>query len=111
MHGGVAKDDLKHENVAAVNKGCENLKRHIENMNQFGVPVVVAINKFITDTDAEVQEVMKAAESMGTRRFFARIGPRAVRAPKHSLSIVVELSTPAKRALQAALSRRHDPAR
>lgn len=69
MHGGVAKDDLKNENAAAVAKGCDNLKRHIENTNKFGVPVVVAINKFITDKEAEVQEVMKAAESMGTRAF------------------------------------------
>jgi formate--tetrahydrofolate ligase len=69
MHGGVAKEDLKGENVAAVAKGCENLKRHIENVNKFGVPAVVAINRFITDTDAEVQEVMRAAESMGTRAF------------------------------------------
>jgi formate--tetrahydrofolate ligase len=69
MHGGVAKDDLKHENAAAVAKGCDNLKRHIENVNKFGVPAVVAVNKFITDTEAEVQEVMKAAESMGTKAF------------------------------------------
>ena len=69
MHGGVAKDDLKAENAAAVAKGCENLKRHIENVNKFGVPAVVAVNKFITDTDAEVAEVQKAAESMGTKAF------------------------------------------
>ncbi|MBN9022991.1 MAG: formate--tetrahydrofolate ligase [Rhizobiales bacterium] len=69
MHGGVAKDDLKSENVAAVAKGCENLTRHIENVNKFGVPAVVAVNRFITDTDAEIQEVMKAAARMGTRAF------------------------------------------
>lgn len=69
MHGGVAKDDLKTENPAAVEKGCSNLKRHIENLNKFGLPVVVAINKFITDTDAEVAVVTKAAESMGARAF------------------------------------------
>ena len=69
MHGGVAKDDLKNENAAAVAKGCDNLKRHIENVNKFGVPAVVAINKFITDTDAEILEVQKAAESMGTKAF------------------------------------------
>ncbi len=69
MHGGVAKDDLKHENAAAVAKGCDNLKRHIANMAKFGVPAVVAINKFITDTDAEIAEVMKAAESCGTKAF------------------------------------------
>ncbi|MFA5949826.1 MAG: formate--tetrahydrofolate ligase [Hyphomicrobium sp.] len=69
MHGGVTKENLKNENVLAVNKGCENLKRHIENVNKFGVPAVVAINRFITDTDAEVQEVMRAAENMGARAF------------------------------------------
>ena len=69
MHGGVAKDDLKHENVSAVTKGCDNLKRHIENIAKFGVPAVVAINRFITDTEAEIQAVMAAAESMGTKAF------------------------------------------
>ncbi len=69
MHGGVAKDDLKTENAAAVAKGCDNLKRHIENINKFGVPAVVAVNKFVTDTDAEISEVKKAAESMGTKAF------------------------------------------
>src|SRR5215208_6452526 len=58
MHGGVSKENLKNENVLAVNKGCENLKRHLQNMAKFGVPVAVAINKFVTDTDAEMQEVM-----------------------------------------------------
>ena len=69
MHGGVAKDDLKSENAAAVAKGCDNLKRHIENVRKFGVPPVVAVNRFITDTDAEIAEVVKAAESMGTKAF------------------------------------------
>ena len=69
MHGGIAKDDLKHENVAAVAKGCDNLKRHIENIAKFGVPAVVAINRFITDTEAEIQAVMTAAESVGTKAF------------------------------------------
>jgi formate--tetrahydrofolate ligase len=69
MHGGVKKEDLKDENVAAVAKGCENLKRHIENVAKFGVPAVVAVNRFITDTEAEIAEVMKAAESMGTKAF------------------------------------------
>ncbi|MEQ1697490.1 MAG: formate--tetrahydrofolate ligase [Hyphomicrobiaceae bacterium] len=69
MHGGIAKDELKHENVAAVAKGCDNLKRHIENVAKFGVPAVVAINRFITDTEAEIQAVMAAAESVGTKAF------------------------------------------
>lgn len=67
MHGGVAKDELKIENVAAVAKGCDNMKRHIENMKKFGVPAVIAINKFITDTDAEVAEVKRQAESVGAK--------------------------------------------
>ncbi len=57
MHGGVAKDDLGSENVAAVKAGLENLARHVANVQTFGVPVVVAINKFIKDTDAELQAV------------------------------------------------------
>ncbi|MEO1206551.1 MAG: formate--tetrahydrofolate ligase [Pseudomonadota bacterium] len=69
MHGGVAKDDLKAENVEAVRKGCENLKRHLENLNKFGVPPTVAINRFITDTDAEVAAVQEVAESYGTMAF------------------------------------------
>ncbi len=69
MHGGVSKDDLKHENVEAVRAGCENLKRHLENMKKFGVPPVVAINRFITDTDAEVAAVKEVAESYGTKAF------------------------------------------
>jgi formate--tetrahydrofolate ligase len=69
MHGGIGKDDLKHENVAAVTKGCENLTRHLDNLRKFGVPPVVAINRFITDTDKEVAEIMKAAESAGAKAF------------------------------------------
>jgi formate--tetrahydrofolate ligase len=69
MHGGVSKENLKNENIMAVNKGCENLKQHLENIGKFGVPVVVAVNRFVTDTEAEVQEVMKAAESVGTKAF------------------------------------------
>ena len=57
MHGGVAKADLKGENVEAVTKGCENLGQHIRNIGQFGVPVTVAINEFITDTEAEHQAI------------------------------------------------------
>jgi len=71
MHGGVAKDDLKNENVAAVTKGAANMQRHLENLRKFGVPPVVAINKFITDTDAEVEAVKAAAEAVGAKAFLA----------------------------------------
>ncbi len=66
MNGGVKKDDLGTENVDAVIKGCPNLGRHIENIKQFGVPAVVAINHFITDTDAEVQAVKDYVQSQGS---------------------------------------------
>ena len=59
----------EHENVAAVAKGCDNLGRHISNISKFGVPAVVAINKFVTDTEAEVAAVQEAAESCGTKAF------------------------------------------
>lgn len=57
MHGGVAKADLVGENVDAIKRGCENLGRHIRNLGQFGVPVTVAINHFVTDTNAEHQAI------------------------------------------------------
>ena len=66
MNGGVAKNDLGPENVEAVSKGCANLGRHIENMRKFGVPAVVAINHFVTDTDAEVSVVKDYVASMGS---------------------------------------------
>jgi formate--tetrahydrofolate ligase len=53
MHGGVSKKDLKEENVKAIREGCENLGRHIRNIGQFGVPVTVAINSYVSDTDNE----------------------------------------------------------
>ena len=69
MHGGVAKEALGSENAAAVAVGCDNLKRHIENVRLFGVPPIVAINRFVSDTDKEIAEVIKAAESAGTKAF------------------------------------------
>jgi formate--tetrahydrofolate ligase len=57
MHGGVAKDDLKKENLEALRKGLVNLERHVENVKKFGVPPVVGVNHFISDTDAEHQLV------------------------------------------------------
>ncbi len=61
MHGGVALKDLGQENAKAVSEGCTNLQRHLKNVSRFGVPAVVAVNKFTTDTDAEVQAVCDAA--------------------------------------------------
>ena len=66
MNGGVAKGDLGDENVDAVKKGCANLGRHIENVKSFGVPVIVAINHFVTDTDAEVAALQDYVQGLGT---------------------------------------------
>jgi formate--tetrahydrofolate ligase len=67
MHGGVAKQDLGAENAEAVRTGCANLARHIENVKSFGVQTVVAINKFITDSDAELEAVRRTTEEMGAK--------------------------------------------
>ena len=66
MNGGVAKNDLGAENVEAVQAGASNLGRHIENVKSFGVPVIVAINHFVTDTDAEIEVVRSYVEDMGS---------------------------------------------
>ena len=72
MNGGVAKSDLGDENVEAVVKGCPNLGRHIENVKSFGVPVVVAINHFVTDTDAEVKAVQDYVSEMGAEAILCK---------------------------------------
>ena len=65
MHGGVTKDNLGAENVDAVTKGCKNLKRHIENIKKFGVPVMVAINDYVTDTKDEHAAIIQYCKEIG----------------------------------------------
>jgi len=67
MQAGVAKDALGKENVAALKAGCRNLGRHIRNLGHFGVPVVVAINRFTADSDAECQAVQQYCENFGVQ--------------------------------------------
>ena len=69
MHGGVAKEGLKTENVEALTKGLANLGRHIENMKKFGVPIAVAVNHFVTDTEAEVEAIRDYCRSHGVEAF------------------------------------------
>ena len=64
MNGGVAKDALSEENVEAVRSGFSNLERHVENMRKFGVPVAVAINEFVTDTEAEIATLKELCASI-----------------------------------------------
>ena len=72
MNGGVAKADLNEENVDAVVAGCPNLGRHIENLKSFGVPVVVAINHFIKDTDAEIEAVKAYVAEQGAEAIVSK---------------------------------------
>ncbi len=72
MNGGVKKEDLGTENVEAVRKGCANLGRHIENVKQFGVPVVVAMNHFISDTDAEIAAMKEFVAGQGSEAILCK---------------------------------------
>ncbi|KAF1296053.1 formate--tetrahydrofolate ligase [Enterococcus sp. JM4C] len=65
MHGGVQKAQLNEENIPALKAGYSNLKKHIENMQSYGIPVVVAINEFVTDTKAEIAELSALCEAQG----------------------------------------------
>ncbi|MEX0408047.1 formate--tetrahydrofolate ligase [Aquibium sp. LZ166] len=72
MNGGVKKEDLGKENVEAVRKGCANLGRHIENVKQFGVPVVVAMNHFVSDTDAEIAAMKDYVAGQGSEAILCK---------------------------------------
>ena len=67
MHGGVKKEDLGTENVDAVTLGCKNLEKHVENINKFGVPVVVAINDYVSDTEKEHNAIINFCKNLGVQ--------------------------------------------
>lgn len=92
MNGGVAKEDLGAENVDAVAKGCANLGRHIENVKQFGVPAVVAINHFTADTDAEVQAVRDYCADLGVDAILATHWANGSAGTEELANRVVELA-------------------
>jgi formate--tetrahydrofolate ligase len=92
MNGGVAKADLGPENVEAVKKGCPNLGRHIENVKSFGVPVVVAINHFVTDTDAEVQAVKDYVAEMGSEAILCQHWAKGSEGTKELATRVAEIA-------------------
>jgi formate--tetrahydrofolate ligase len=69
MHGGVAKEDLGKENVEAVKKGAANLARHIQNVKKFGVQIVVALNRFTADTDAEIKAIRELCGGLGVEAY------------------------------------------
>jgi len=72
MNGGVKKEDLGKENIDAVKKGCANLGRHIQNVKKFGVPVVVGINHFISDTDGEIQAIKDYVATLGAEAILCK---------------------------------------
>ncbi len=91
MNGGVAKADLGAENVDAVKAGCDNLGRHIENIKQFGVPAVVAINHFVTDTAAEIKAVQEYVKSQGSEAILCKHWAQGSKGTKDLANKVVEI--------------------
>jgi formate--tetrahydrofolate ligase len=71
MHGGVRKDDLKKEDLKALEAGMANLERHVQNIQKFGIPAVVSINRFSADTDAEIALVKEKCKSLGVEALMA----------------------------------------
>ncbi|MGJ8571236.1 MAG: formate--tetrahydrofolate ligase [Hoeflea sp.] len=92
MNGGVKKDDLGAENVSAVKKGCANLGRHVQNVKMFGVPVVVAINHFVTDTDAEIQAVKDYVATLGVEAILCKHWAKGSAGIEDLANKVVELA-------------------
>ncbi len=90
-NGGVDKGDLGKEDVDALKRGCANLGRHIENVRQFGVPAIVAINHFITDTDAEVAAIKEYVETMGTEAVLCRHWAEGSKGTEELANRVVEI--------------------
>ena len=76
FHGGVEKEDLSTENLEALKTGCENLRTHAENVQKYGLPLVVAINRFPTDTPAELEIVRKFCEDMGVQSSLSEVVAR-----------------------------------
>jgi formate--tetrahydrofolate ligase len=72
MHGGVAKNEIDIENVDAVVRGSKNLERHIQNIKKFGIPVLVAINHFTDDTEAEIESIKDYCSNLGVETFVCK---------------------------------------
>ncbi len=107
MHGGVRKDSLGTPDVAALQRGMVNLEAHVKNVQKFGVPVVVALNRFLTDTEEEQQAVLTAAKSWGARAalsdVWARGGDGGVEVGTEVMAILAEGKADFKPIYDAAL--------
>ena len=91
MHGGLNKEELKKENVDALSKGLVNLKRHIENIRKYGLPVAVAVNHFITDTENETKTLIEACKDMSVKATLCTHWSNGGEGTKELASHVVEL--------------------
>ena len=91
MHGGIAKDQLKAENVEALKKGLVNLERHINNIRKFGLPVSVAVNHFITDTDQEVKALIDYCKTLNVKATLCTHWSNGGEGTKELANDVVEL--------------------
>ena len=91
MHGGVAKDDLKNENVEALKKGLVNLERHVENVKKFGLPVAIAVNHFIKDTDDEVKALVDFCNKLGIKASLCTHWANGGEGTKELASLVADL--------------------
>lgn len=80
QHGGIALEDLKEENVEAMLAGCENLAKHIDTVQQFGLPYIVAINEFATDTPAEVAALENGVKKTITQCHYLKYGQKVEKA-------------------------------
>jgi formate--tetrahydrofolate ligase len=92
MHGGVARDALSKPNIEALKKGCANLGRHIDNVKQFGVPVVVAINHFTSDTKEEVAAVQEFAKAHGVEAILCEHWAKGSEGTEELAKAVVKLA-------------------
>lgn len=90
-HGGVAKDDLNNENLEALKEGYVNLERHIENVQKFGVPAIVAINQFPSDTEAEIELLKELCEKQGIKAVLANVWAKGGEGAEDLAKAVVEV--------------------
>ncbi|UMZ75290.1 formate--tetrahydrofolate ligase [Natranaerofaba carboxydovora] len=91
MHGGVSKDNLKEENIEALKKGFANLEKHMENVKKFGTPAVVAVNRFPTDTEEEVECLIQLCKDKGYRVALSEVFFKAGEGGKELAETVVEV--------------------
>ena len=107
MHGGVKKDDLKKEDLKALEAGMANLQRHVENIQKFGIPAVVSINRFSADTDAEIALVKEKCKALGVEALMADHWAMGGEGAADVARAVVKTIDEGKSQAEAALSRRH----